>query len=210
MKKLDVFLSYSNIDRRIAGLLKQYLETYSGFNAFLAHSDINVSNNWRIKIIDSLNTTDVFIPLLTSSSKHSVFVNQEIGIAYALKKIILPIKIDTNPFGFIESLQALLCSTFSFQTLIQICSKISVILIKDPALSKVQNTSFESLLFALNSSSCFRDTRIIMRMILESHPYIEMTQEYKQYVKNCIDTNEQISGESFLLHTFKQLLKLEK
>ena len=45
MKKLSVFLSYSNIDRRIAGLLKQYLETYSGFNAFLAHSDINASNN---------------------------------------------------------------------------------------------------------------------------------------------------------------------
>lgn len=210
MKKLNVFLSYSNIDRRIAGLLKQHLETYSGFTVFLAHSDINASTNWRTKIIDTLNTSDVFIPLLTSSSKYSIFVNQEIGIAYALKKIIIPIKIDTNPFGFIESLQALSCSTFSFQTLIQICSKISAILIKDPSLSKMQNSSFESLLFALKSSGCYRDTRIIMRMILKSLENIYITQEYRQYIKNSINSNIQISGESFLLHTFKQSLKVEE
>ncbi len=208
MKQLNVFLSYSSIDKRFAGLLKQYLETYSGFSAFLAHSDINASNNWRMKIIDTLNTSDVFIPLLSCSSKQSLFVNQEIGIAFALKKIIIPIKIDTNPFGFIDSLQALSCNSFSFTDLIQICGKVSTILVKDPSLSKVQITSFESLLFAFRSSSCFRDTRIIMRMILKSLDTIKITQEYSQYVKDSIDTNIQISGESFLLNTFKQSLKI--
>jgi len=210
MKKLNVFLSYSNIDKKNAGLLKQYLETYNGFSVFLAHSDITASSNWREKINNTLINSDVFIPLLSSSSKHSLYVNQEIGIAFALKKIIIPIKIDVNSFGFIEPVQALSCSTFSFTTLIQVCGKICTILIKDPSLSKVQNTSFESLLSAFKSSCCFRDTRIIMRMILQSFENINITQEYRQYIKNSINSNIQISGESFLLHTFKRSLKVEE
>lgn len=103
MKKLKVFISYSSDDKFIGGLFKQCFENYAGFSVFLAHEDIFPALEWELKIIKNLKETDVVIPLITDNYRNSEFTDQELGMALALSKIIIPIKLSNiNPYGFIK------------------------------------------------------------------------------------------------------------
>jgi hypothetical protein len=101
-----IFLSYSTHDKDIAGLLKVLLEAL-GMQCFLAHEDIAPSAEWEGKIVDQLQTCDAFIPILTTSFPKSAWTDQETGAAVGLGKMILPLKIDIDPYGFIAKYQAL-------------------------------------------------------------------------------------------------------
>ena len=103
---VHIFLSYSHKSRKLAGELKEGLE-YFDFSVFLAHEDIEPSAHWRTEIRKNLRECDVFIPLLTKSFLESDWTDQETGIALALKKKIIPVKVHQNPHGFIDSVQAL-------------------------------------------------------------------------------------------------------
>lgn len=105
-EKLRFFISYSSKEKEIAGALKKVLEEY-GVEVFVAHDDITPSDEWVGAIIGNLHNTHVFIPLLSYNFLHSEWTDQEIGIAFALNKYIIPVKIDIDPKGFIRDLQAL-------------------------------------------------------------------------------------------------------
>lgn len=95
----QIFLSYSTANRHLAGQFKDSLETM-GFDVFLAHSTLVASTEWRSKIKEELEDREVFIVLLTPEAKESDWVDQEIGIAIALKKTIIPIQAPTRVYGF--------------------------------------------------------------------------------------------------------------
>lgn len=103
---IKIFLSYSKEDKVLAGKIKEGLENI-GFECFLAHDDITPSKNWPKKIENELDNTDVFIPILTENFQQSQWANQEVGIAYKLEKIIIPLKKNVDPEGFISDIQAL-------------------------------------------------------------------------------------------------------
>jgi len=105
LKKFKVFLSYSSLDYELAKEIKNFLEVF-GLNVFLAHTSIEPSLDWVEEIHKNLNDCDIFIPLLTEAFKESNWTDQESGIAYSFKKIILPIKIDLDPYGFLSKFQA--------------------------------------------------------------------------------------------------------
>jgi TIR domain len=102
---ISVFLSYSHKDRRVAGALKRGLEHF-GLEAFLAHEDLAPSSNWLRTIRKNLRDCHVFMPLLTKAFKQSDWTDQETGFAVSLKKIVLPIKVDLLPYGFITEVHA--------------------------------------------------------------------------------------------------------
>jgi hypothetical protein len=54
--KLYAFISYQTEDKQIAGRIKSLLETI-GVKSFLAHEDIDVSEEWRIKILEEWQHT---------------------------------------------------------------------------------------------------------------------------------------------------------
>jgi TIR domain len=99
------FLSYSHRDRQLAGRIRYVLGTY-GIAAFLAHEDIQPSQEWQDEISHRLHACEVFFPLLTDSFKGSDWTDQETGIAVALNKIIVPLKATLDPYGFIARYQA--------------------------------------------------------------------------------------------------------
>ena len=103
---LKAFISYSHHDRQIAAQVKDYLKDYN-IESFLAHEDINVSQEWKNRIIKELNQVSIFIPLLSDAFKKSEWAPQEIGFAYKKRNmLIIPLSIDeTNPFGFISDIQ---------------------------------------------------------------------------------------------------------
>jgi hypothetical protein len=102
---IPAFLSYSHKDRRLAGLTKECLDSY-GFDTFLAHEDLQPSDEWQKTILKRLKNCVIFLPLLTDSFSKSDWTDQETGIAVGLKKVIVPLKVTRNPYGFISKYQA--------------------------------------------------------------------------------------------------------
>lgn len=99
------FLSYSTKDKTLAGSVKEEL-VQAGIDVFLAHEDIEPSEEW-IKIIQqNLDNCDAFLILLTDNFKSSSWTDQESGQAYLNDKLIIPIKVSLNPYGFLGKIQA--------------------------------------------------------------------------------------------------------
>ncbi len=111
IKSLRMFFSYSIDDKKIVGMLKEQLE-YMGFETFLAHEDLEPCVEWQEEIKKNLNMCDIFIPLLTENFKKSDWTNQEIGLAIAADKFIIPLQVDFPPYGFIGKIQGLKIDTY--------------------------------------------------------------------------------------------------
>ena len=101
---LRAFISYSTKDKHLAGQIKTCLEKY-GLSVFLAHDDLQISDEWMDKIIEELKSCHVFIPLLTDNYKGSDWTDQEAGYALAFDKKVCPLKGPHNPHGFIRRKQ---------------------------------------------------------------------------------------------------------
>lgn len=101
------FISYQNDDKNVAGELKQTLLKI-GIDSFLAHDDIQVSQEWRDIILREIKICDLFICLLSKSYYKSPWCIQESGIAaYRADVTIIPITLDeSTPQGFISHVQS--------------------------------------------------------------------------------------------------------
>ncbi len=114
--KFDIFLSHSHKNAEIANKLKEELELGFGLRVFIAHIDIEPSEEWVSTILEKLDECDVFMPLLTDEFRSSKWTDQETGIAVLKKKIIIPLKVDLLPYGFISKYQALPWDNDNFET----------------------------------------------------------------------------------------------
>ena len=105
--ELVAFISHSHKDRELAGEAKQVLSD-AGIEAFVAHDDIEVSDEWKRRILDELGRCDLFVPLLSKKFLESRWTLQELGFVASRPNVkIVPLSIDrTVPFGFISHLQS--------------------------------------------------------------------------------------------------------
>ncbi len=104
-KQLKAFISYSSKDKIVGAKVKDVLSNFS-IEGFLAHDDINVSEEWKKRIREELDKSDIFVPLLSKNFKDSDWAPQEAGIACVGDILIIPLRLDeTIPFGFIDHLQ---------------------------------------------------------------------------------------------------------
>ncbi len=109
---MKVFISYSTTDKKIAKNVKDVLNEYR-IEGFLAHEDIDVSQEWKNRIIQELSESNVFVPLLSEAYKKSDWAPQEIGMAFARGNdiVFIPLLLDTTiPFGFISHIQGKMLS----------------------------------------------------------------------------------------------------
>jgi TIR domain len=104
-KPVKAFISYSHKDRALAREVKEQLANF-GVPAFLAHEDIKPSAAWLTTIQAELRGCDLFLPLLTNNFPRSKWTDQESGVALGLDKLIVPLRVDIIPYGFIGVLQA--------------------------------------------------------------------------------------------------------
>jgi len=105
MSHIRVFLSYNSSDKKLAGGIKRQLEKF-GPKVFLAHEDIEPTQDWIRRILRELDKTDVMLPILTDNFPRSKWTDQECGIAKAKGAFIISTKVTINPYGFLASEQA--------------------------------------------------------------------------------------------------------
>ena len=103
---MRAFISYSVVEKQFAGAVKQALESLS-VECFLAHEDIQVSEEWKARILKELHAVDVFVAVLSAKFKASEWCSQELGFIVSRPEVlIVPLSIDhTNPYGLISHLQ---------------------------------------------------------------------------------------------------------
>ena len=80
---MKVFVSHHNSDKSELSKVKSFLQDY-GFQLFLAHENIDVGEDYIIKIQAEIRNSDVFLFIANQASKESPFCNQEFGLALAL------------------------------------------------------------------------------------------------------------------------------
>ncbi|VVA44151.1 conserved hypothetical protein [Candidatus Roizmanbacteria bacterium] len=191
MSQLKVFISYSSLDKSLAGLFKQCFENYAGFSVFLAHEDISPALDWELKIIKNLKEVDIVIPLITDNFRNSDFTDQELGMALAWEKIILPIKlVDINPYGFIKKLQALNCHSEQSDVIDAVIT-IVLALIDNDEFNIYKDLVIDSVVEAFCKSNSYKTTSIIIRILTKIENF--NTNQIVR-VKNAIKNNNQVYG----------------
>jgi hypothetical protein len=100
------FLSYSSKNETLACEIRDALTSH-GIDVFMAKHDIKPSKAWEEQILEGLKRTTIFLPLLTAEFHESVWTAQESGIAINAGHMIVPLKVDSNPEGFLAGIQAL-------------------------------------------------------------------------------------------------------
>lgn len=100
-----LFISHSSDIKTTATELKEQLAQHA-ISGFVAHEDIEPIKEWLLVIEESLRTCDGFLALLSESFPGSKWTDQEVGIAIALNKLIIPVRMDCDPYGFMGKYQA--------------------------------------------------------------------------------------------------------
>jgi len=104
--KILALISYSHKNKKLTGKVKKILEAYN-INAFLAHEDIEPSDDWIRIILNNLENCDVLIPIITDEFRESKWTDQEAGYAQARGIEIISIMKKGDPHGFLNRFQAI-------------------------------------------------------------------------------------------------------
>ena len=107
-ERVRAFVSYAHVDRLTAAQTKQVLDA-AGFSTFLAHEDLEVSDEWRACLEQELRRCLLFVPLYSENYVASVWGTQESGfIASRLHEVVIaPLSLDgTRSNGFLSHVQS--------------------------------------------------------------------------------------------------------
>lgn len=174
-RTIRVFLSYSSEENELAGEIKDNLEVH-GLKVFLAHEDIEPTDEWQEVIIRKLKECDIFVPIVSKNFKNSRWTDQETGIAFAEEKMIIPISHDLVPYGFIGKFQALKLG----ENIPESCDKIIGII-------KTKNIKLKEML-----TDCFVKSFVESTSYAESNKKAQLLGSYEPLTKDQI--NEIIRG----------------
>lgn len=108
-RKIEIFFSYATEDKALAGSIAAIL-IKRDIDVFLAHEDIEISEEWRKEILNHLMNDNTLIALLTPNYEKSVWANQEAGYMMGKGGRNIPLiagETDIKNFGFLESFQGI-------------------------------------------------------------------------------------------------------
>ncbi|HEV2138572.1 MAG TPA: toll/interleukin-1 receptor domain-containing protein [Nitrososphaerales archaeon] len=174
-----VFISHAHQQKELAGDIKRELSDL-GLAAFVAHEDISPTEEWQATIIEVLRECDTFIAILTQDFKDSNWTDQETGMAVALGKTIIPVKVDVDPYGFIAKFQALKWRLEAYRDSMD---ELIGLLVARGIIAK------EKLIEALAHASSFYDAKLKSGLLLKGEPF---TEEQMNIIVQAAIQNRQI------------------
>ncbi len=164
-KDLVLFLSHSHKDVDMVMKIKEQLEKTSWIYCFVAHKDIEPTKKWLEEINKYLRGCHAFVPFLSENFKKSNWCEQEVGFAESRNIPVIPIKINVNPYGFIQEYQAL--SLEKGDSYVDLAEKIeSVILNKDSILSSIAQEKMKQGLDNLKRGFLYSTNKTVAKTIL--------------------------------------------
>lgn len=103
-----VFISYSTKDLHVVSKFKEMLSV-PVIDVFISEYSLPPGSKLDEEIIDAIRDCDLFILLWSRNSKKSEWVSQEVGIATAEEKTIIPVVLEKELSlpGFIKNIKYL-------------------------------------------------------------------------------------------------------
>lgn len=101
-----LFLSHKSDVKVKATELKEAMLFY-GVSCFVAHEDIEPTKEWLTEIERALFSMDALAAMLTEGYGDSKWTDQEVGVAIGRRVVIIPIRMGTDPYGFMGKYQGL-------------------------------------------------------------------------------------------------------
>lgn len=99
-----LFISHLSSFKKTIGHLKTALEKY-GISSFVAHEDIEPTKEWQEEIEKGLFSMDALCAVLMPGFKESNWTDQEVGVAVGRGILVIPIRKELDPYGFIGKYQ---------------------------------------------------------------------------------------------------------
>lgn len=183
------------------GKIKAWLSNF-GFSVFLAHEDIEPSLEWQKVIVQNLKKCHVFIPIITKEFDESKWTDQESGMAFLQKKLIIPVAIEGhNPRGFIAIFQALPMSRKEVE---KGCIQIIRTIKSNPRLTQ---SVLELLITKLEKSGSYASSEWITSLISE---YLSFTKEQLDSILKFALENNQVHFAAGSRVDLKEIIKKNK
>jgi hypothetical protein len=102
---LQLFVSHIATHRAFAARLQEALLDF-GVSCFVAHNDIEPTQEWQTQIEAALATSDALVALLHENFHVSNWTDQEIGFAMGRGVPVFAVRFGQDPYGFIGRFQA--------------------------------------------------------------------------------------------------------
>lgn len=173
--------------------LKDGLKLY-GISGFVAHVDIEPSKQWQDEIEKALHTMDALTAILMEGFKESNWCDQEIGFAVGKDVLIIPIKKELNPYGFIGKYQAIQGNNTTVQ---EVAKKVFNTIVKNPKTRNKMITCLTNLI----SNSTHIETALKQLEILSE--ISDLPQELLEQMAKQIENN------NVLIHSSDFIDKLD-
>lgn len=192
-----LFISHCSSIKKEAKQLRDELGAY-GVSAFVAHEDIKPTKIWLTEIEKALDSMDALVALLTPDFPNSEWCDQEVGIAIGKNKLLIPIRLGIDPYGFMGKYQGLAGHGMSPGDL---AKEILLILLYNPATKKKIS---EAVVARLVQSRSFIETKSNMAL-LEGFDMI--SEQQARQIAEGLNVNDQIYNAFGIERRIKALLK---
>lgn len=183
-----LFLSHLATFKKTIGILKTELEKY-GISSFVAHEDIEPTKQWQDEIEKGLFSMDAMCAILMPGFKESNWTDQEVGVAIGRNVLIIPIRKNLDPYGFIGKYQG-------FQTNGKNIGEVAEGIFKIIATNEKTKTKYINNLVELILLSNSADQGIERIKALEKIP--NLSKEKFEYLEDKIPENKILKNTRFL------------
>ena len=104
-----LFISHKTEDKINISNLKAQLAKY-GISCFVAHEDIEPTQQWADEIENALFSMDACVAIMTEKYHNSSWTDHEVGCAYGRHVPVIAVRMGKDPYGLIGRFQALSAS----------------------------------------------------------------------------------------------------
>ncbi len=183
----SLFISHKAEEKVVAANLKLALAPL-GIEAFVAHEDIEVTNEWGGEIERNLAQCDAFVYLSSSASNASDWCQQEVGWALGRGIPILALCFDMAPVAFLGRRQGYWVGNATFA---DVAKKVFEFLLSySPASLRIADGLINQLLHSKYYDESSRLVGLINQLPL-------LTSSHVDALNACIETNDQVSDASY-------------
>jgi len=177
-----LFLSHVSAHKVAVAKLKSELQL-RGISAFVAHEDITPSLEWQNEIELALRSMHAIAALLTPDFHHSTWTDQEVGFALGKGVLVVPVRLGSDPYGFIGKVQGL---SGSLDQPVRVASLLLTTLLNHPSTHRQMR---KGLVSAFEGAESYASAIALSKVISTVRDFSE---DEKALIQRACRTNDQV------------------
>jgi len=182
--ELRIFISHLSTKKSIAHSVADQLALF-GASAFVAHDDIEPSDEWAREIQSALRSCDAMVAVMSDGFHDSIWCDQEIGAAIGRMVPLVSLYYESPPKGFAGLIQGI---EVTGKKTLPVVSQIMSRLVKHPSTA---GSASRALSVAMRSSTSWRQSNEISK-ILAGVTRLDSTSA--RNLQEALEHNGEVSG----------------